>query len=56
MRVFLSLASLAVFFRATSADSWGPAYSLGPTTGAVIGTTYSFQSGTPPSPPEECFL
>ncbi|KIK58163.1 hypothetical protein GYMLUDRAFT_698361 [Collybiopsis luxurians FD-317 M1] len=31
------------------ADTWGPAYSLGPTTGAVIGTTTTFIPGNPPA-------
>ncbi|KAF8181220.1 hypothetical protein K438DRAFT_1601931 [Mycena galopus ATCC 62051] len=53
MKFLALLAATTPFLGAVLADSWGPAYSLGPTTGAVIGTTYTFTSGTPPQPPTD---
>ena len=52
-KVLATFVALAPFLGAALADSWGPAFSLGPTKGAVVGTSYTFTSGTPPSPPEE---
>ncbi|KZV64088.1 hypothetical protein PENSPDRAFT_691078 [Peniophora sp. CONT] len=53
VKILATFAALAPFLGTVLADSWGPAFSLGPTTGAVIGTSYTFTSGTPPSPPED---
>lgn len=53
VKILSTFVALAPFLGTALADSWGQAFSLGPTTGAVVGTSYTFTSGTPPSPPEE---
>ncbi|VDC06175.1 unnamed protein product [Peniophora sp. CBMAI 1063] len=55
-KILATFATLAPFLGGALADTWGPAFSLGPTSGAVIGTTYTFTSGTPPSPPEDALF
>ncbi|KAG7445077.1 uncharacterized protein BT62DRAFT_981400 [Guyanagaster necrorhizus] len=48
----LSFAALALFV-AVKADSWGPAYSLGPTSSAIIEASTTFTPGTPPTDAED---
>ncbi|KAJ3768501.1 hypothetical protein EV361DRAFT_597764 [Lentinula raphanica] len=43
---------LAGLISSVAADTWGPAFSLGPTKGAVIGTSTTFIPGTPPADAE----
>ncbi|KAJ3742377.1 hypothetical protein DFH05DRAFT_1526909 [Lentinula detonsa] len=47
-----SVCVLAGLVSSAMADTWGPAFSLGPTKGAVIGTTTTFIPGTPPAEAE----
>ncbi|KIY73100.1 hypothetical protein CYLTODRAFT_343035 [Cylindrobasidium torrendii FP15055 ss-10] len=37
-------------------DSWGPAYSLGPTASAIIESTVTFNPGTPPANPKDALF
>lgn len=52
MLVLLILATVA----AVKADSWGPAYSLGPTKAAVIEAQTTFNPGMPPTNAQEYIL
>lgn len=47
--LFAGLATLPVAL----ADTWGPAYSLGPTSTSIIEAYTVFNPGTPPSPTQE---
>ncbi len=48
----LSLVALALSV-VVKADSWGAAYSLGPTSSAIIEASTTFTPGTPPTNPKE---
>ncbi|KAF8910373.1 hypothetical protein CPB85DRAFT_1390526 [Mucidula mucida] len=53
LRAMISLAILSLSLALTvMGDSWGPAYSLGPTNSAIIEATTTFNPGTPPSNPQ----
>ncbi|KAF9033279.1 hypothetical protein BDZ89DRAFT_557186 [Hymenopellis radicata] len=49
--ISLALLSLSMVLTVMG-DSWGPAYSLGPTNSAIIEATTTFNPGTPPSNPQ----
>lgn len=53
--LFYSSALLAGLARlpVALADTWGPAYSLGPTSTSIIEAYTIFNPGTPPSPTQE---
>ncbi|KAK0202499.1 hypothetical protein DFS33DRAFT_1488649 [Desarmillaria ectypa] len=50
-----SLVALALSV-VVNADSWGPAYSLGPTSSAIIEASTTFTPGTPPSNPKDALF
>ncbi|KAF5378936.1 hypothetical protein D9757_008718 [Collybiopsis confluens] len=50
--IIVSCSTLVGLVSPVLADTWGPAYSLGPTTGAVIGTSTTFIAGNPPTTAE----
>ncbi|KAJ7599526.1 hypothetical protein C8J56DRAFT_769422 [Mycena floridula] len=47
--VFQSFVAVLALVPLALADTWGPAYSLGPATAAVIGTSTTYIPGTPPT-------
>ncbi|KAK0466914.1 uncharacterized protein EV420DRAFT_1474327 [Desarmillaria tabescens] len=51
----LSLVALALL-AAVKADSWGPAYSLGPTSSAIIEASTTFTPGAPPITPKDALF